>query len=131
MASAPFHRSFGRRRSKDLWKGALAISGVYDLRPLVEVDFLQPDLRLDEASAARVSPALMTPATRCPVMTCVGGDESSEFHRQNALIGERWRAAFAGDIPMPGTHHFSVLDGLAEQASPLFAGLRKLMKLDQ
>jgi arylformamidase len=122
---------FDRRLPKDLWKGALAISGVYDLRPLVEVDFLQPDLRLDEASAARVSPALMTPATRCPVMTCVGGDESSEFHRQNALIGERWRAAFAGDIPMPGTHHFSVLDGLAEQASPLFAGLRKLMKLDQ
>jgi hypothetical protein len=44
----------------------------------------------------------MMPATRCPVMTCVGGDESSEFHRQNALIGERWRAAFAGDIAMPG-----------------------------
>jgi arylformamidase len=120
-----------RRLPKDLWKGALAISGVYDLRPLVQVDFLQADLRLDEASAARVSPALMMPATRCPVMTCVGGDESSEFHRQNALIGERWRAAFAGYIAMPGTHHFSVVDGLADQASPLFAGTRRLMKLDK
>ena len=123
--------AFDRRLPKDLWKGALAISGVYDLRPLVQVEFLQPDLRLDEASAARVSPALMMPATRCPVMTCVGGDESSEFHRQNALIGERWRAAFAGDIAMPGTHHFSVVDGLADQTSPLFTGTRRLMKLDK
>ena len=122
---------FDPRLPKDLWKGALAISGVYDLRPLIEVDFLQPDLRLDEALATRLSPALMIPATRCPVMTCVGGDESSEFHRQNAMLGERWRTAFAGDIPMPGTHHFSVVDGLAEQKSALFAGARRLMKLDK
>jgi len=122
---------FDPRLPKDLWKGALAISGVYDLRPLIDVDFLQPDLRLDEALATRLSPALMIPATRCPVMTCVGGDESSEFHRQNAMLGERWRTAFAGDIPMPGTHHFSVVDGLAEQKSALFAGARRLMKLDK
>jgi arylformamidase len=73
----------------------------------------------------------MPPATRAPVMTAVGGDESSEFLRQNALLGERWRGAFAGDIPMPGKNHFSVVDGLADQASPLFQGVRKLMKLDK
>jgi arylformamidase len=122
---------FDRQLPKDLWKGGLAISGVYDLRPLLHVDMLQPDLRLDEASALRLSPAFMTPATRAPVMTAVGGNESSEFLRQNALIGERWRAAFAGDIPMPGAHHFSVLDGLADQKSPLYAGARRLMKLDK
>jgi arylformamidase len=66
-----------------------------------------------------------------PVMTCVGGDESSEFLRQNSLLGERWRSAFAGDIPAPGKNHFSVVDGLAEPSSPLFRGARKLMKLDQ
>ena len=73
----------------------------------------------------------MAPATRAPVMTCVGGDESSEFQRQKALLGERWRAAFAGDIDMPGRNHFSVLDGLAEQPSALFQGARRLMKLDK
>ena len=122
---------FDARLPKDLWKGALAISGIYDLRPLQYVDFLQPDLRLDEALARKVSPALMSPATRAPVMTCAGGDESSEFRRQNALIGERWRAAFAGDIAMPGRNHFSVLDALAEQPSALFQGARRLMKLDK
>jgi arylformamidase len=131
MLMCALYPVFDRALPKDLWKGGLAISGVYDLRPLIHVDFLQPDLRLDEASALKVSPAFMTPATRAPVMTCVGGDESSEFLRQNALLGQRWRAAFAGDIPMPGRNHFSVLDALAEQQSALFAGARRLMKLDK
>jgi arylformamidase len=122
---------FDRTLPKDLWKGGLAISGVYDLRPLMEVEWLNGDLRLDAAAALKLSPAFLPPATRAAVMTCVGGDESSEFHRQNALLGERWRAACAGDIAMPGRHHFSVIDGLAEQKSALFAGARRLMKLDQ
>jgi len=122
---------YDARLPKDLWKGGLAISGLYDLRPLLHVDFLQPDLRLDEAGALRLSPAFLPPATRAPVMTCVGGAESSEFLRQNALLRERWRGAFAGDIAMPGKHHFSVMDGLAEQSSALFQGARRLMKLDK
>jgi arylformamidase len=92
---------------------------------------LNGDLGLDEASALRVSPAFLPPATRAPVMTSVGGNESSEFLRQNGLIGERWRAAFAGDIAMPGTNHFSVVDALADPNGALFQGVRKLMKLDR
>ncbi len=122
--------AFDRQLPKDLWQGGLAISGIYDLRPLVGVDWLNVDLRLDEATALKLSPAFMPPATRAPLMTCVGGDESSEFLRQNALLGERWKGAFAGDIPMPGAHHFSVVDGLADPAGALFRGARKLMKLD-
>jgi arylformamidase len=118
-----------RSLPKDLWKGGLAISGLYDLHPLMEVEWLNGDLKLDAASARKLSPAFMVPATRAPLMTCVGGDESSEFHRQNALL-KRWRS-FAGDIAMPGKHHFSVIDALAEPDSALFAGARRLMKLDQ
>jgi arylformamidase len=122
---------FDGRLPKDLWKGGLAISGLYDLRPLVHVDWLNADLHLDEATAARLSPVFMPPATRAPVMTAVGGEESSEFLRQNGLLRERWRAAFSGDIAMPGKHHFSVVDALADQKSALYQGLRKLMKLDR
>ena len=122
---------FDRALPKDLWKGGLAISGLYDLRPLLEVEWLNADLKLDAHSAHKLSPAFMMPATRAPVMSCVGGAESSEFQRQNALLGSRWRAAFAGDIPMPGRNHFSVMDGLADPKSALFAGARRLMKLDQ
>jgi arylformamidase len=131
MMMAAVWPAFDQRLPKDLFKGGLAISGIYDMRPMVQVDWLNGDLRLDEAAAIRLSPAFLPTATRAPVMTCVGGDESSEFHRQNALLGERWRGAFAGNIPMPGTHHFSVVGGLADQSSALFAGARKLMKLDR
>ena len=121
---------FDPQLPRDLWKGGVAISGLYDLRPLLQVDFLQEDLRLDADAAERLSPALIPPATRAPVMTCVGGDESSEFLRQNALLRERWRSLVT-DIPAPGKNHFSVVDGLAEPSSPLFQGTRRVMKLDK
>jgi arylformamidase len=131
MMMAAVFPVFDARLPKDLFKGGLAISGIYDMRPLLGVDFLQTDLRLDADSAWRLSPAFLPPATRAPLMTSVGGAESGEFRRQTALLGERWRPVLAGDIAMPGKNHFSVVDGLAEQASPLFRGARRLMKLDQ
>jgi arylformamidase len=131
MMMAAVFPAFDARLPKDLFKGGLAISGIYDMRPLIGVDFLQPDLRLDEDSAVRLSPAFLPPATRAPLMTSVGGAESGEFRRQNRLLGERWKPVFAGDVAMPGKNHFSVVDGLAEPASPLFRGARRLMKLDQ
>jgi arylformamidase len=131
MMMAAVFPAFDARLPKDLFKGGLAISGIYDMRPLIGVDFLQPDLRLDEDSAVRLSPAFLPPATRAPLMTSVGGAESGEFRRQNRLLGERWKSVFSGDVAMPGKNHFSVVDGLAEPASPLFRGARRLMKLDQ
>jgi arylformamidase len=121
---------YDKRLPRDLYKGALGVSGVYDLRPLIGVDWLQPDLRLDEDTAVKVSPAYLPPATRAPVMTCVGGRESSEFRRQNALLGERWRATLAGDLPMPEANHFTVLDGLTDRSSAIFSGALRLMRLE-
>jgi arylformamidase len=122
---------FDSRLPKDLYKGGLAISGVYDLRPIVDVDWLNVDLRLDEETALRLSPAFFPPATRAPVMTAVGGDESSEFLRQNALLGERWKNVFAGDVTVKGANHFSVVDAMAEEKGAVYQGVRKLMKLDK
>jgi len=131
MMMAALWPALDERLPGDLFKGALAVSGVYDLRPIVQVPWLNADLRLDDACALKLSPAYLPPATRAPVMTCAGGAESSEFKRQNALLGERWRPVLARDIAMPGTHHFSVMDGLADPASALFAGARELMELDR
>ena len=131
MMMAAMWPVFDARLPKDLYKGGLAVSGIYDLRPLVGIDFLDPDLRLDEASALKVSPAFMPPATRAPVYTCVGGLESPEFKRQNSLLAQRWKSAVSGDIPMPGYNHFSVIGELANPASTLFAGTKRMMKLDR
>ncbi len=104
----------------NLVKGALAISGIYDLAPLAQAPFVNADLKLDAALARKLSPVSMPPATSAPLYTAVGGDESDEFKRQNALIAQVWRSAFAGTIPMPGRNHLTVVEELANPESELF-----------
>lgn len=112
----------------NLVKGGLAISGIYDLEPLVHAPFVNQDLRLDQALARRLSPVTMPPATTAPLYTAVGGDESDEFKRQNALIAKTWRSAFAADIPMPGRNHLTVVEELANPDSALFKGAMGMMQ---
>ena len=98
----------------DLVKGAVSLSGVFDLEPLRHAPFLAPDLRLDEPSAMRLSPAWM-PAPQGPLVALVGGDESEEFLRQNRLIKRRWGAkAVPVCETVPGRHHMNVLHDLAD-----------------
>jgi arylformamidase len=130
MMLAALWPAYDRSLPKDLYKGALAVSGVYDLRPLVQVGWVNGDLRLDEATAHKLSPAFLPVATRAPLALAVGGLESSEFKRQNALLAQRWKAVLASDVPMPGKDHFTIVDGLAERASPLFAATRRMMGLE-
>ena len=111
----------------NLVKGGLAISGVYELEPLVHAPFVNQDLKLDQAQARRLSPVAIPPATTAPLYTAVGGDESDEFKRQNALIARTWRYAFAGDIPMPGHNHLTVVEELANPDSALFKGALGMM----
>ncbi|MFN3567075.1 MAG: alpha/beta hydrolase [Burkholderiaceae bacterium] len=113
---------------RNLVKGGLAISGLYDLEPLVHAPFVNVDLKLDVARARRLSPAYMPPATRAPLYTAVGALESSEFRRQNALIGRRWSANLVRDVPMPGCNHLTVCDELASPASPLFDAAIELVR---
>lgn len=111
----------------NLVKGGLAISGIYDLEPLVHAPFVNRDLKLDRVQARRLSPATIPPATTAPLYTAVGGDESDEFKRQAALIASTWRYAFAGDIPMPGRNHLTVVEELAKPDSALFKGALAMM----
>ena len=101
----------------DLVQGALSLSGVFELEPLRHAPFLAPDLHLDAAAAARLSPVAL-PAPKRPLFALVGGDESEEFLRQNALIRAAWGA---GAVPVceavPGRHHMSVLGELADSGS--------------
>src|SRR6266581_3996362 len=82
------------------------------LAAIVKVPSVNCDVRLDERSALKVSPAFLPPATDAPLATAVGGDENEGFHIQNRLIGERWGNARREDVPCPGENHFTVLDQL-------------------
>ena len=99
---------------------------------IMQVDFLQVDLRLDEASAIAPFARLHAAGNALP-----GHDLRGRRRVERVPAPERACSASAGAAPSPATsrcparNHFSVLDGLANQQSALFAGLRKLMKLDK
>jgi arylformamidase len=98
---------------------ALALSGVFELEPLRHAPFLGPDLRLDAASAAALSPTqLPPPPAGHTLLALVGALESEEFLRQNRLIAERWGAAA---VPVcetvPGCNHMDVLHTLADPSA--------------
>ena len=102
--------------------GGAAISGVFDLEPLVGVSF-NADLRLDAPRARALSPVHMRPRAPVPLLLAVGGTETSEFIRQSRLLWERWpecRPAWrSGPLTIPSRHHFAVLSELGDRDSDL------------
>ncbi len=108
--------------------GAVAVSGVFDLRPLTHAEFLRKDLGLDEAAASALSPAFLTLHNDAPLWRAVGAQESSEFHRQSELIAAHWpSAANSGLMDVPGCNHLSVCDAMAMPGNVLFETLRAAM----
>jgi arylformamidase len=106
-------RQVGTDLPEDLVKTAVAISGVFDLEPLRHAPFLAHDLKLTRQSARKLSPAAM-PAPKGSLLAFVGGHESEEFIRQNALIAEAWGSTVVTVCEcIPSTHHMNVLHGLA------------------
>lgn len=103
----------------DLVKGALAISGVFDLAPLVHVSF-NSEMRLTPDTVKTMSPVHHRPPRAITMHTAVGANESAEFKRQAKLIGETWPECRGQYLEVPGTHHLSVVEALAEPGNPLF-----------
>lgn len=105
-----------------LVRQGVSISGLFDMEPIRRTPFLA-DLQLSPEEAAAQSPArLPAPLPPCTLATVVGADESNEFKRQNRLIQAAWGAAAVPVCEeLPGLHHFSVLDALAQPTSRLHA----------
>ncbi|HSP49651.1 MAG TPA: alpha/beta hydrolase [Pseudolabrys sp.] len=113
-------KAFASNAPADLVPAAYAISGVYDLSPLVHVS-QNSDLRLDEAKARRVSPLhWKVPAGRM-LDAVVGSLESSEFLRQSKIIAEGWgtRGVATRYEEIAGMNHFTVVDALSEPDSAM------------
>lgn len=100
-------------------RGVFGVSGIYDLMPLLETSFNR-DIRLDPDAARAASPINCDPVAGVPVYTAVGALESDEFKRQATALRDAWPGCHAGHIEVPGCHHLSVLEALADSHSLLF-----------
>jgi arylformamidase len=115
--------------STNLLKGGIAISGIFDLRPL-QHSWLQPTLRLTDSESAEQSPLLRIPRQASPLLATVGGDESAAMRGQTERYCAAWRAAGldADFFPQPGLNHYEAVYGLADPASPLSQAVAEFMK---
>jgi len=104
----------GKGLPAGLVKNAMAISGLFELEPLMHTPYLQESLRLTPDDASRASPALLPAPASGSLYAVAGADESPEFIRQNSLIRTAWgKQRVPVCEALPGLHHFSVLDALA------------------
>ena len=106
---------------------AYAISGLFDLGPLVETS-INTALRLDQAAAKAASPLFWNPPARGSLDAVVGENESAEYLRQSRTIVERWReASIATRFGLvAGANHFTAIAPLADPQSPMVARLAEL-----
>lgn len=118
-----------------LVKNAVAISGLFDLEPIMHTPSLQASLQLTPEQVRKASPALL-PAPplrergRGELVAVVGAEESSEFLRQNRLIQQAWGAKVVPVCEaLKGLNHFSIVDALADPKHRLHKMVRSLLSV--
>jgi len=97
---------------------ALPVSGLFELAPLIRTTMNQA-IRLDEASAALLSPARLQPTFNLPLLMAAGEHEPCEFHRQGSLLAAAWPSLRAEVLAVPDTNHFTIVEKLADPDHPL------------
>lgn len=115
----------------NLIKGALAISGLYDLRPF-PYSWLQPKLQLTGRDVMSCSPLFLSPRVQAQVILTAGGHESAEFKRQMLTYAEHLRnqGSLVNVSIQTGVDHFSVIEHFIQPHGDFLNIISKLSSLD-
>jgi arylformamidase len=102
--------------------GAILLSGIYDLEPLVGT-YIDTALRLTVSDVAALSPLRLPLGPPMKTIVAWGEIETSEFKRQSSEFAAKLRAGgFAvSEFEVAGSTHFDLVFGLADAATPLGA----------
>jgi len=114
---------------KDLVIAAYAISGLFDLVPLVRTS-INKALGLDEAAAKAASPLFWMAPAHGSLDGVVGETESAEYHRQSRAVTEAWGASGLATRygTIAGANHFTAIAPLADPASEMVLRLKLLAR---
>ena len=113
----------------DLSVRGYAISGVFELAPLVETS-LNDALGLDPEKAGELSPIGWPVAQATHLTAAVGGLESSEFVRQSKDMCKAWRGQGVETAyrEIDGKDHFTVISDLADPDSAMVREIVSLVR---
>jgi arylformamidase len=127
LMTASWH-TYDAALPENLIKAAALISGVYDLTPLLQTDFVNIDLKLTEQRILPLSPSLMPLKQAIPFITAVGGLESDEFKRQTSILEKHWKHQHQASIALPESNHLTICDALSDPVNPLNTAIIELAK---
>jgi arylformamidase len=105
---------------KSVIKGAVAISGVYDLEPVLHVS-VKDEICLDAETARKNSPMLHPPLPVAPLLIAVGGEESAGWRQMSLDFFQlcKERGIDCQFLEVSGTHHYSISAELGNAKSAL------------
>lgn len=108
-------------------KGAVAISGIFELGPIRDT-YLNEKLALTDGELAALSPQRL-PVVMKPMAIAYGSAELPELCRQSRHFhGVRADAhAYGPLIPVPGANHFTVLDQIRRPGGSLLRAAADLL----
>jgi arylformamidase len=115
---------------RDLIKGAVATSGVYDLDMVMRIS-VQEQVRLTPELARRNSPFHHPPLPICPVNVAVGGAEPKGWQQMSEDFFNlcKERGVDCEYLIIPGANHYTMSEHLADAASPLAQAMLRQMAL--
>ena len=109
LMSTDWEGSFGLPNK--LIRGALCVSGLYDLRPF-PWSWLQPKLQLSDRDVQEFSPLWLPCRVPAPIKLVAGALESDEFERQMSAYSEHLsdQGPNVTQQLLPEVDHFSILE---------------------
>ena len=99
--------------------GAVPVSGVFDLRPLVCAS-MNEQIRLSDEQAASWSLLHEDVLVKCPMVPMVGELESDEFIRQTYAIAQALPSIATAPMVVSNRHHFDVIEAISEPGQIVF-----------
>lgn len=119
----------------DLLKGAILVSGIYDLRPLINT-YVNDPLKMTEESAAKISPQLISSqiikySKRRSILIAFAKYDSEEFIRQSQLLYDTLRLASC-DVSLKvisDADHFTIVERIMKTDYDLTKEIHRIMGL--
>ena len=135
LAAMLADRRWPQRRGlpSDVVKGAMAVSGIYDLAPLTGTS-MQEVFRFTPADIEAMSPLRLLPHEAAPLLLAVGEDETRSFRNETRIYAEacRTHGLSVREMLVPRTNHITVvLDAFARPGHELNRAALRMMALTE
>ena len=99
--------------------GGMALSGVYDLEPLIHCS-MNLELRLNHHLARAASPIKLDSLLKVPLHLAVGAVESRAFRIQSQQLSVAWPQICEMPQEVEGANHFTIVDSFVQPGHPTF-----------